>query len=611
MSLGQPHALWLLIVITALALLDGLRQGVVAGRWPGITRLWAGRERVDLNVTIKPPRMRWRFWLGLAFLVVALAGPRWGFVDVPVGEQPKEVMIALDLSRSMLARDVKPSRLDHSKLLIQGLLDKLAGERVGLVLFAGTAYLQLPLSVDYDILAGLLPNLSPDYFPQGGTNFQAMLETSLAAYSPTDGVQRVLVVISDGEAFDDTWKPVAEKLRQRGVRLVTLGVGTKAGGVIPFGRDGVVKDATGTEVVTKLKSATLEEMAKITGGLYAPAPSWVNAADLLKRVVTKEKKSTAFTKDETRLVERYQWALVPALVLLALSFWRELPVRPRARDVRLPAAKPVAVRRGAAFAASVAGLGLILAVIAVQAQDLAETEDPNGPGARTPMATLGAMVGRRIEQILAKPKPESFDCVSLAIDMIAYMENTLKARQRFPQSVTDDALRAIDLGESLEREGGDWAKLRTDVKDLQRANLEPWKTARPDAAGKSELPPSFDPERDMVESNGSGGAGSNVSDPNAGAGGTEEGKQKFLANSAFGTMNAGQRPAPVGPPPPPPDMQLVGNERTAADQEREEHPELILPLQKLDHVRSQDAPAKLFQMLEGTRQDLVAQGPDW
>eukprot|EP01034_Spumella_vulgaris_P010346 gene10346-13124_t len=134
--LRQPHALWLLLVIAALALLDGLRQGVVAGRWPGITRLWAGRERVDLNVTIKPPRVRWRFWLGLAFMVVALAGPRWGFVDVPVGEQPKEVMIALDLSRSMLARDVKPSRLDHSKLLIQGLLDKLAGERVGLVLFA-------------------------------------------------------------------------------------------------------------------------------------------------------------------------------------------------------------------------------------------------------------------------------------------------------------------------------------------------------------------------------------------------------------------------------------------------------------------------------------------
>jgi Ca-activated chloride channel homolog len=611
MSFGQPHALWLVFLVAALALLDALRQGVVAGRWPGIMRLWAGRERVDLDVTIKPPRVRWRFWFGLALLVVALAGPRYGFVDVPVGEQPKEVMIALDLSRSMLARDVKPSRLDHAKLLIQGLLDKLSGERVGLVLFAGTSYLQLPLSVDYDILAGLLPNLSPDYFPQGGTNFRAMLETSLAAYSPSDGVPRVLVVLSDGEAFDDAWKPLAAQLRQRGVRLVTLGVGTASGGVIPLGRDGVLRDATGTEVVTKLKAVTLEEMAKATGGLYAPAPSWVNVVDLLKRVGTAEQKATAFAKDQTRLVERYAWALVPALVLLTLSFWRELPVRPRARDVRLPVAKPIVAQPRAAFVAGLATLGVLSLVLVGYAQDAAENEDPNSPAARTPMATLGAMVGRRIEQILAKPKPESFDCVSLAIDMIAYMENNLKARQRFPTSVPDDALRAVALGEALEQAGGDWPKLRADIDVLARANREPWNTARPDAAGKTALTPSFDPAHDMIESNGRGGAGFNASDPNAASGEPDEAKTKFAAYSAFGSLGANSAAAEPGPPPPPSDMQVVGNERTAADQERDEHPELILPLQKLDHVRSQDAPAKLFQMLEGTRHDLVSQGPDW
>ena len=614
MSFAQPYALGWLLMVAALALLDSLRQGVVAGRWPGIMRLWAGRERVDLDVTIKPPRVRWRFWFGLALLVVALAGPRYGFVDVPVGEQPKEVMIALDLSRSMLARDVKPSRLDHAKLLMQGLLGKLSGERVGLVLFAGTSYLQLPLSVDYDILAGLLPNLSPDYFPQGGTNFSAMLETSLAAFSPTEGVPRVLIVISDGEAFDDAWKPLVAQLRQRGVRLVTLGVGTASGGVIPLGRDGVLRDARGTEVVTKLKAATLEEMAKATGGLYAPAPSWVNLANLLKRVGTTEQKASAFAKDQTRLVERYAWALGPALVLLALSFWRELPVRPRARDVRLPVAKPVVTRPRAAFVAGLATLGVLSLVLVGNAQDAAENEDPNSPAARTPMATLGALVGRRIEQILAKPKPESFDCVSLAIDMIAYMENNLKARQRFPASVPDDALRAVALGETLEQAGGDWPKLRADIDVLARANREPWKTARPDAAGQTALTPSFDPAHDMIESNGRGGAaGFNASDPNATSGEPDEAKTKFAAHSAFGSLgaNANAAAADPGPPPPPSDMQVVGNERTAADQERDEHPELILPLQKLDHVRSQDAPAKLFQMLEGTRHDLVSQGPDW
>ncbi|MBC7368252.1 MAG: VWA domain-containing protein [Undibacterium sp.] len=607
MNFGLPHALWLLPVVAALALLDGLRQGAVAGRWPGITRLWAGRDHVDLNVFIKPPRVRWRFWSGLALMIVALASPRWGPVDVPLEDQPKEVLIALDLSRSMAARDVRPSRLDHAKLLVQGLLDKLAGERAGLVLFAGTAYLQLPLSVDYDILAGLLPNLSPDYFPQGGTNYDAMLRTSLAAFSQAEGVERILVVLSDGEAFDDQWKCALAQLQKRGVHIIALGVGTSAGGVIPLGAGSVVKDVSGSEVVTKLKPATLEEMAKVTGGVYMAAPSWVSAADLLKRVVSTAKKTTAFKKDETRRVERYQWALVPALVFLALSFWRELPVQPRARGLRLPAAKATVRGRSTPGAgATVAGLMLLLTV--GLAQDLAEMEDTNGPASRTPMATLGAMVGKRIEQILAKPKPESFDWVSLTIDMIAYMENTLKARQRFPLSVADDARRAIDLGESIEKAGGDWDKLRADVAVLVRADKEPWKTARPDAAGKSELPPGFDPDHDMKESNGRGGPGV-ASDPNATAG-VDDTKEKFSASSAFGEMETGKRNL-TPPPPLPSDMQLVGNEKTAADIEREEHPELILPLQKLDHVRSQDAPAKLFQMLEGTRRDLVPQGPDW
>jgi hypothetical protein len=331
--------------------------------------------------------------------------------------------------------------------------------------------------------------------------------------------------------------------------------------------------------------------------------------DMLKRVVSTAKKTTAFKKDETQPVERYQWALVPALLLLALSFWRELPVQPRARDVRLPAAPKPAGRGRAAMAVAGTVAGLMLAVVALRAQDLAEMEDPNSPASRTPMAALGAMVGKRISEILAKPKPESFDCVSLAIDMIAYMENTLKARQRFPLSVADDALRAIALGESLEKAGGDWDKLRADITVLVRADKEPWKTARPDAAGKSEVPPGFDPEHDMKESNGRGGPGI-ASDPNAAAG-VDEAKEKFSKTSAFGEMEISKRDAIPPPPPQPADTQLIGNEKTAADTEREEHPELILPLQKLDHVRSQDAPAKLFQMLEGTRRDLVPQGPDW
>src|SRR5690606_28077783 len=112
-------------------------------------------------------RVRWRLWLGCILAIGAFARPQWGRVDEPVFEQAREILIAVDLSRSMLAPDVTPTRLDRAKLLITSLLERLAGERVGLVVFSGTAFLQSPLSADYEILREFLPSLTPDYLPQG------------------------------------------------------------------------------------------------------------------------------------------------------------------------------------------------------------------------------------------------------------------------------------------------------------------------------------------------------------------------------------------------------------------------------------------------------------
>ncbi|MCC7196536.1 MAG: VWA domain-containing protein, partial [Gemmatimonadaceae bacterium] len=113
-----------------------------------------------------------RFWLcaGLFLAVVALARPQWGRLEEPVFDQAREILLAIDLSRSMLTPDVKPSRLARTKLLIQSLLEKLSGERVGLVVFSGTSFLQAPLSADYEILREFLPALGPDFLPEGGTN---------------------------------------------------------------------------------------------------------------------------------------------------------------------------------------------------------------------------------------------------------------------------------------------------------------------------------------------------------------------------------------------------------------------------------------------------------
>lgn len=622
MNFAFPHALWLLLGVAALAAVDVVKQVSISSLWPKILRLWAGRHEIDLDRPLAAPKVRWFFWSGLALAVVALARPQYGVLEVPVETQPREVIVALDLSRSMLARDVRPSRLDHAKLLIQGMLDKMAGERVGLVLFARSAYVQLPLSTDYEILTNLLPSLSPDYFPQGGTNYEAMLAASLEAFGTAEGVERDLVILSDGEVFDDTWKPFSTAFKERGIRVLGVGIGTAGGSVIPFGPQGVIRDAAGTEVLTRLKTTALEELTRATGGHYLTSTSWVRLNDLLKRPADEEDREVALREDETRLADRYQWVLLPAVLLLGLSFWREIPVRPRPRDIKLPAsARPARAPAGAAAATTTAALlllaGLLAPAPAARAQDLAETEfSMEEPNLRSPIVQLAGMVSTRINQILANPQPGSYDYVSLVIDMAAYAENTLKARQRFPLSVIDDAMLAIELGESLDPQGGDWAMLRANLTTLRKANVEPWGVAAPDQAGKADAATSFDPEHDMELDFTKDGEIATRGDSSASSSqDINDVRRNFSANSAFGEMTAAQKKAldeqePV-PPPTTPDTQLVGGGKSPTDREREERPDLVLPLQRLDYIRTMDAPAKLFQMLEGQKNYLVPQGPDW
>src|SRR5207244_3462348 len=134
---------------------------------------------------------------------------------------------------------------DRSKLLIQSLLERLEGERVGLVVFSGTAFLQSPLSADYEILREFLPSLGPDFLPEGGTNYQALLETSVQAFGGSNAADRFLIVLSDGEATDENWKSGVDELKKRGIRVIGLGIGTSAGAMIPDGSGGFVKDERG------------------------------------------------------------------------------------------------------------------------------------------------------------------------------------------------------------------------------------------------------------------------------------------------------------------------------------------------------------------------------
>ena len=302
---------------------------------PKIMRRWAGvRAVVDRPGADRGPRGTW-LGAGLMLVAVALARPQLGNVEETVFDQSREVLIALDLSASMLADDVKPTRLARAKLLIGNLLDELQGERVGLACFAGTAFLQVPLSSDYEVLRDILPGLDPSFLPQAGTDFTGMLRVAGEAFGQSTAADRFLIVLSDGEAHDPEWRTGLEELKKKGVKIISLGVGTAAGSLLSDPQGGVVKDGRGAAVLTRLEPATLEELARETGGAYREAANWVDLAELLSETVQQGKTGDFAKTREARQAERFQWALAPAVFLLALSLAFEIPTLPGRRRVAM------------------------------------------------------------------------------------------------------------------------------------------------------------------------------------------------------------------------------------------------------------------------------------
>jgi len=333
---------WILALVPVAPLLAWLvfRGKVGPGgslRLPRVLRRWAGARAVMDRPAAK--RRATGLWLGLgsALALTALARPQWGNLEETVFDQSREVLIALDLSASMLAEDVKPTRLARAKLLIGALLDELQGERVGLAVFAGTAFLQVPMSSDYEIMRDILTGLDPSYLPQAGTDYTGMLRVATEAFGQSSAADRFLIVLSDGEAHDPGWKAALEELKKKKVKVISLGIGTAAGALLPDSQGGVMKDERGAAVLTRLEPSTLEALASETGGAYREASNWVDIKDLLQETIEQGKAGEFSKTREARQAERFQWALAPAVFLLALSLALEMPVLPSRRRVAMGA----------------------------------------------------------------------------------------------------------------------------------------------------------------------------------------------------------------------------------------------------------------------------------
>ncbi len=261
--------------------------------------------------------------LALGCMLLALAGPRWGSHYQEVTQKGVDIVVALDVSPSMLVQDIKPDRLERAKREITDFLKVVQGDRVGLVAFAGAAYTQCPLTLDYGALMMFLNILHPDYIPQPGTDLGAAIRGAMKAFDDKSETDKVILLITDGEDNEGSGLAAAKEAARKGIKVFVFGMGDPGGGPVPAsgGRGGFIKDDKGEMVLSKLDEAGLQEIAAITGGEYVRSMAGDLDLDLLYFDGIKQKTDAAVVKSGKIKVyeERFFIFAVAAFVLLLLE----------------------------------------------------------------------------------------------------------------------------------------------------------------------------------------------------------------------------------------------------------------------------------------------------
>jgi Ca-activated chloride channel homolog len=281
---------------------------------------------------LAPGTSRWRpavqsgfYGLGLLLFGLALAQPQCGTKSELTKRRGIDVVVALDASKSMLARDVQPSRLERAKLELTTLLDELKGDRVGLVAFAGDAFIQSPLTSDYSAVKLFLRAVEPEQMPQGGSNIgdALMLCKQLLENADRGAKEKVVVLLSDGEDLVGEVKEAVAALKEANIQVLTVGVGSEQGEPIPvYNRRGEFvdykKDSSGETVITRMDRGGLTTIAEGTGGEFYYQPRGVAMAQVLERI-EKMQKSELESRVTVRYDERFQTFALPGLALLVMG----------------------------------------------------------------------------------------------------------------------------------------------------------------------------------------------------------------------------------------------------------------------------------------------------
>ncbi len=259
--------------------------------------------------------------VGSLLMALALLGPVRGHTQREVKRRGVDLVICIDTSRSMQARDVRPSRLDRAKREIKGLLSKLGSDRVALVGFSGDARDVAPLTHDRTTLIALLDAVRPEDNRKGGTDLGVALEHALGLFDDRTGNHEAIVLLTDGEDLEGNGLKVAKDAAAQGIRVYVIGVGTERGGkipvILPDGTEGFMQASNGMEIVSRLDSSTLEALAKATDGLYLSTEESVTPLEYIyERSISRMDRRELDGGIERVPHDRYQWTLVLALVFI-------------------------------------------------------------------------------------------------------------------------------------------------------------------------------------------------------------------------------------------------------------------------------------------------------
>jgi len=324
MDFAEPQWMQLAAVLTPLMVVflawAGRRRRAALGRF--IRARWM--DELTVGVSMARQRIKSVLWAaGLASVLVSLGRPLWGYGEAVAQATGRDVVVCVDVSRSMMATDTAPSRLARAKLACYDLLSVARSDRIGLVAFAGSAFLQCPLALDGEAFRQNVAALDTDIIPEQGTALAAALDEAAEAFSADSGTRKAVILITDGEDHEELAEPAARRLAAAGISLFTVGVGTPKGDLLkgsdPYGNAIFVKDEDGNPVKSQLNEPLLQRLAEVARGFYLPLQSSKTMATLYERGIA-PMEAVRFSSATVRSrIERFQWPLGVGILLLLLE----------------------------------------------------------------------------------------------------------------------------------------------------------------------------------------------------------------------------------------------------------------------------------------------------